>query len=321
LREPTKYSAAQYSSADVRAAVSRATESLSLCVQRWIIGLQFRIKLGYTGDFENPKSYQEKIQFRKLYGNHAFYALVTDKFRVRDYVTERIGAQHLIPLLGAYDRIQGSDFASLPQQFIVKANHGSKWNRIVLDKSKLDVEGTVRHFNRLCRRHYGWKSGERHYSYIQPKIIIEQLLQDDGGGPLWNYNFFCFRGPGGFDYYYSIEPPADATAAAIIAKDGEILLNINISDQDLADHARPAKFSMMVDIANALSADFDFVRVDLYCAEDQVYFGELTCTPRAGYNKVPSARVERMRADMWHLDSDNRRLYSASGRNAARIRK
>jgi hypothetical protein len=214
-----------------------------------------------------------------------------------------------------------SDFDPLPQQFIVKANHGSKWNRVVLDKSKLDAEDTVRYFNKLCRRRYGWKAGERHYNYIRPKIIIERLLRADSGGPPWDYNFFCFHGPSGFDYYYTIESPADATAGAIIAKDGEILFVSKLSEQELATHARPANLSEMVDAANALSADFDFVRVDLYRAEDKVYFGELTCTPRAGYSKGPSERVQRMRDEMWHLAADNGQLYAAAGRNALRNRK
>jgi hypothetical protein len=321
LRESANYPEAQYSSPGVRGALNRVTERLAVCVQRCIIGLQFRVKLGYTGNFENPKSYQEKIQFRKLYGNHAFYALVTDKFRVREYVAERIDAQHLIPLHGVYDRIRASDFDPLPQQFVVKANHGSKWNRVVLDKSKLDVDATVRHFNKLCRWRYGWKAGERHYNYIRPKIIIEHLLQDDSGGLPWNYCFYCFHGPGGFDYYYTIESPADATTGAIIANDGKILFMSKMSEQELAAHARPARFSEMVDLANALSVDFDFVRVDLYCTKDQVYFGELTCTPHAGYSKGASEQAQHMRNEMWHLDADNRRLYAASGRNASRVRK
>jgi hypothetical protein len=306
------YAEAHYASRSARGALTRLREEFAHRLQRLIINRQFRMNLGYAGDFDHPKTYQEKIQYRKLYGNHAFYAFVADKLRAREYVGAKVGAQHLIPLLGAYDRIQASDFDLLPQQFVVKANHGCKWNRIVLDKSQLDVVDTVRRFNRLCRRRFGWERGERHYNFIQPKILIEQLLLDDSGGLPWDYHFFCFRSAGSFDYYYAIESPM-GEAGAVFTKDGEILFVVGLSDDELASHARPPNLPQMVNVATALSADFDFVRVDLYRTANQVWFGELTCTPRAGYSNGPNERVQRLRNAMWQLDGDNQRLYAAGG--------
>jgi hypothetical protein len=290
-------------------ALRRVTEELSVHLQRWTINRQFRAELGYTGDFDHPKSFEEKIQFRKLYGNHAFYASMADKFLVRDYVATKVGSQHLIPLLGAYDHIQPSDFDPLPQQFIVKANHGCKWNQIVLDKGQLDPGATVRQFNRLCLRRFGWERGERHYNFIRPKIVIEELLLDDEGRPPWEYNFLCFHGPNGFDFVYTIQSPADHDAWAVIASDGRILAAAKLSDQELAARSRPTRFAQMVEVAEALSSDFDFVRVDLYFVHDQVFFGELTCTPRAGYTKPEDQSLQQMRDAMWHLDAGNPRLY------------
>lgn len=287
----------------------RLTEAVLRRAQRWIISRQFRAKLGYDGDFEHPKSYQEKIQFRKLYGNHAFYALVADKYRGRDYVAARAGAERLIPLLGVYDRLQASDFETLPQQFIIKANHGCKWNRIVRDKSALDVGETVRHFNRLRRRRFGWRGGERHYNFIEPKILIEELLQCEGAAP-WEYNFYCFNGPGGFDYDYTVERPPDSGAFAVIDSEGKVLLNQDLSAAEMERYARPSNFDDMLEVAKTLSAEFDFVRVDLYTLNGRVYFGELTCTPRRGYGRIASETVQRRRNDMWHVDAGNPRLYS-----------
>jgi TupA-like ATPgrasp len=289
----------------------RFTEAVLRRAQRWMISWQFRAKLGYDGDFEHPKSYQEKIQFRKIYGNHSFYALVADKYRVRDYVAERVGAERLIPLLGVYDRLQASDFETLPQQFIIKANHGSKWNQIVRDRSALDVGETVRHFNRLRRRRFGWRGGERHYNFIEPKILIEELLQCEGAPP-WEYNFFCFNGPVGFDYDYAVERPPDSGAFAVIDSDGRVVLNQDLSAEEMTRYARPSNFHEMLAVATALAADFDFVRVDLYNVNGRVYFGELTCTPWRGYGRIANETVQRRRDDMWHVDAANRRLYSGN---------
>jgi hypothetical protein len=289
--------------------LDRLIEWLVLKAQRRMIRRQFKASLGYAGDFENPKTYQEKIQFRKLYGNHAFYALVADKYRVRSYVASKVGHKHLVPLLGVYDRLHKSVFDKLPEQFIIKANHGCKWHQIVYDKSKLDIDETVHRFNKLCKRHFGWSTAERHYSFIQPKIVIEELLRGPRGGPPWDYSFFCYRGPGGFDYNFSIVAP-DGHSVAAFDKDWR-LLDSNMPQHELAPHLKPANFEVMLQVARDLSADFDFVRVDLYAVEDKVYFGELTCTPAAGYAVISNKERQKMRDEMWHLDAGNRLLYRA----------
>lgn len=285
-------------------------EAIVLRAQQRRIARQFRKHLGYSGNFENPSTYQEKVQFRKLYGNHPFYARVTDKYGVRQYVAAKVGAQYLIPLLGVYERLHRSVFEHLPDQFIIKAAHGCKWNQVVRDKARLDVPATVRHFNKLCRRRYGWIAGERHYNLIPPRIVIETLLQDDlGGGLPWDYNFFCYNGPNGFEYSLAIASPEGQGAQ--FDKQWNLLEPSQIPQDALAPHANPAEFREMLQVAAALSADFDFVRVDLYRAGGRVFFGELTCTPHQGYGPIRNPIRQRMRDEMWHLDARNELLYRA----------
>ncbi|MGA2563685.1 MAG: ATP-grasp fold amidoligase family protein [Steroidobacteraceae bacterium] len=292
-------------------------EWLAFNAQRLIIRRQFKASLGYPGNFENPKSHQEKVQFRKLYGNHAFYASVADKYRVRSYVASKIGQQHLIPLLGAYDRLHRSVFDTLPQQFIIKANHGCKWHQVVYDKSKLDIDKVVRRFNRLCKRRYGWVAGERHYNFIKPKIVIEQLLRDRGGGLPWDYNFFCYHGPNGFEYDFAIASPDGKSAK--FEKNWQLRTS-DIPEHELAPHVKPANFEVMVQVARDLSVDFDFVRVDLYTVEGKVYFGELTCTPHQGYGLILNKERQKIRDEMWHLDAQNPLLYNPPNRFGLRAR-
>lgn len=288
--------------------LNHAAQWAALHLQRLRIRYQFRRALGYDGNFENPQSYQEKVQFRKLYGNHRFYAQVADKYRVRDYVAARAGSQYLIPLLGVYDRLQPEDFDVLPPRFIIKANHGCKWHQIVTDKSQLDVNATVRRFNKYMRSWYGASTGERHYRFIERKIIIEELLEGNTGGCPWDYSFFAYNNPAGFDYSYAIVTP-DGRAAAF-TREGE-MLSSRIGQAELAAHLHPANFAEMVSVARALSAEFDFVRVDLYSVGKRVYFGELTCTPHQGYGRIEEVRRQKMRDEMWQLDAYNTRLYRA----------
>jgi hypothetical protein len=287
--------------------VSHAFEWAATHIHRIRVHRQFRRHMGFYGNFENPRTHQEKVQFRKIYGNHEFYALAADKYRVREYVAGRIGEQYLVPLLAVHDRLEAQHFAALPDRFIIKANHGCKWHQIVRDKRALDIAATVRRFNKYARARYGRDSGERHYSFIKPKILIEELLEDDTGGCPWDYCFFSYNSPAGFDYSWAIVAP-DGRGAAF-TKDGE-LLGSTIAPHELAPHLNPDTFPQMVQVARALSADFDFVRVDLYSVGNRVYFGELTCTPHQGYGLVKEPRRQKLRDEMWELDAYNPRLYN-----------
>jgi hypothetical protein len=277
-------------------------------LQRIHVRRQFRRHMGYDGDFENPRTHQEKVQFRKLYGNHRFYAFVADKYRVRQYVTSRIGDRYLIPLLAVHDRLTPAAFDTLPDRFIIKANHGCKWHQVVRDKSALDIPVTVQRFNKYMRTRYGWQSGERHYSYIKPKIVIEELLEGNTGGCPWEYAFFAYNSASGFDYSYAIVA-ADGRAATF-TREHELLVS-SIPTSELAPHLHPDNFEEMVQVARALSADFDFVRVDLYSVGRKVYFGELTCTPHQGYGLIAESKRQKLRDEMWELDAYNPRLYQA----------
>jgi hypothetical protein len=297
--------------------VDNALEWAATQVQRIRVHRQFRLHMGFDGDFENPHTHQEKVQFRKIYGNHRFYALMADKYRVREFVAKRVGERYLIPLLAAHDRLEPRHFDSLPERFIIKANHGCKWHQVVRDKSALDIPATVERFNTYMRQRYGWESGERHYRFIRPKIVIEELLDGNTGGCPWDYSFFAYNSGSGFDYSYSIVAP-DGRAAAF-TKHGELLVN-TLPEAELEPHLRPANFAEMVGLTRALSADFDFVRVDLYSVGDRVYFGEMTCTPHQGYGLIEEPRRQKLRNDMWRLDAYNPLLYRAPGSHGREVR-
>jgi hypothetical protein len=262
--------------------------------------------MGVRGNFESPRTYQEKVQFRKLYGNHEHYALMADKYRVRRYIADRVGSDYLIPLLGVYSHLTRDIFDTLPDRFVMKANHGCKWNRIVWDKAELDIPATVRYFNRLMKKHYGGKSCEYHYRLIEPRILAEQLLVDGDDVPA-DYNFFCYHGRNGFDYAIAIDSPR--TPKAVHFDKHWNVLEGEFTADEAARLVNPPNFDEMVRVAEALSRGFDFVRIDLYNVAGRVYFGEVTCTPAGGLGPVENELRAHMRNEMWELDADNRQLY------------
>lgn len=284
----------------------RVREDMEFLVRRWRLKRRFKEEMGYDGNFEDPKTCQEKVQFRKLYGNHEFYGLVADKYKVRQYVAEKAGEKYLIPLIGVYDKLSPELFESFPERFIVKANNGSKWHRIVHDKSRADIKEIIDYFHSIRNRKYSRRSFEKHYDFIEPKIVVEELL-DDGGELPWDYNLFCYNGKNGFDYAITISS-SDASVAGHFDRNWNVWES-NLSPGQAKRYVDPENFGEMVEVARALSADFDFVRVDLYNLDGKIYFGELTCTPGSGLGPIDNEFRSRMRTEMWELDKGNARLY------------
>lgn len=286
---------------------TRSEGALAFWLRRRRLQDCFRLRFGYSGHFEHPRTYEEKVQFRKLYGNHAFYAQIADKYRVRDYVAARVGERYLIPLLGVYDRLTPELFRSLPDQFIIKANHGCKWHQIVWNKDDLNISKTIARFDRLILRTFGHGTGEYHYRLIPPKIVIEELLVDNGELPV-DYCLYCYNGSRGFDFAVSIALPGKEPRKLHCDRHWNIWES-DLTEEEKRRYVAPSDFEEMVEVARALSREFDFVRVDLYSARGRVYFGELTCTPAAGLVPVANEFRAAKRTEMWELAVDNPTLY------------
>jgi len=292
----------------------QAITAFGVCRQRQKIRRLFRREVGFEGDFENPETHWEKVQYRKLYGNHEFYGKLADKLLVRDYVKERIGENVLVPLLGVYDRLDDRALEGLPQSFVIKVSNASGWNEIVRDKTRMDRCGTIRYFNRKVKRQFSRNCGEVHYDYSEPKILAESLLLDEDGELPWDLNFYCYNGTKGFDFC-THATSADRTFEGHFHRD-ETLVEGNLPPGMIEAHLRTENFPRMVEIARELSRGIDFVRIDLYDVRGKIFFGEMTFTSSAGFKVYHNPALNDLRNRMWELDRHNPLLY----RNPADVR-
>ena len=154
----------------------------------------YKKRTGKNLNLENPKTFNEKIQWLKLYDNSPLKTKLADKYLVREWIEEQIGSEYLIPLLGVWNNFDEIDFDKLPEKFVLKANHGSHWNIIVKDKSKLDKSKAKKKFDKWMARDYAFKAGlELQYRGIKPKIIAEKFIEDTNG-ELNDYKIMCFNG-------------------------------------------------------------------------------------------------------------------------------
>ncbi|MCZ9890701.1 ATP-grasp fold amidoligase family protein [Brachyspira hyodysenteriae] len=252
-----------------------------------IIKEQFRNALGYELNLENPKTFNEKLQWLKLYYHDPLMTKCADKYAVREYIKEIIGEEYLIPLIGVWDRVEDIDFNSLPNQFVLKVNWGSGQNIIVKDKSTLNIEETKK------KLEYWMKSTSNHYYYsyewcyknIKPKIICEKYIEEYYN--IFLYRIFCFNGKVN---YINIDIPTNINNQilfkSIHCDENFEKLPFKRKDPILEyEIDKPKNFNMLIKISEILSKSFSHVRVDLYYIDNSIKFSELTFYQGSGLSK------------------------------------
>lgn len=243
-------------------------------------------------NFERPKYFNEKIQWLKVYDSTPLKTRLSDKYLVRDWVQEKIGEDYLIPLLGSYDKFDDIDFESLPEQFVIKCNHGSNYNIIVKNKTVLNITEAKSKVESWLKTNFAYHYGlELQYRDIKPRIIIEKFM-DDGTGDLRDYKFTCFKGNPEFIW-------VDGDRHSIHKRNlydlnwNQLPFMVNPNFSTFPSPEKPKCLNQMVEIASILSKDFSYVRVDLYLINDSIYFGEMTFTSGSGTEEYSPKSFER----------------------------
>lgn len=250
------------------------------------------------------------MQWAKLYDTDDRKVICADKYLVRDWVRERIGAQYLIPLLGVYDRYSDIEFKGLPNQFVIKSNHGAGDIYVVRNKAGMTQ---LEKFRMRSMIEYGLRFDlssrfcEMHYGKINPKIIVEQFV-DSGKEDIPDFKFLCFDG---VPYFVWVD----------IGRSGDHRRNVydmNWQLQDWIQHYPntdepipcPPHFDEMVQLARRLSEGFAHVRIDLYNVDGRIYFGEMTFTNGGGMKRITPEEADKMLGNLWKIDTSVRNSWN-----------
>ena len=243
----------------------------------------FKAILGYECNLKNPKTLAEKMMWLRAYDNTSLKSQCADKYEVRSYVKEKISEEYLVPLLGVYDDFDNINFDDLPDKFVIKCNHGSGYNIIVNDKASFDQNAARKKINKWLREDYGSIYGEIHYSDIKPRIIIEKYIGDINGN-INDYKIWCFNGKAQFLYVAINSTPDQIDAISLYDLDFKKLpIKYGKYNSVEVNLSTPNKLKEMVNIAESLSKEFKFVRVDFYNIGEKLFFSEMTFTPSGGY--------------------------------------
>ena len=268
---------------------------------------KFKKTFGYKLNLENPQTLNEKIQWLKLNYRTNLHTLCADKLAVRDYVKEKIGEKHLVPLVYFTNKLKELTLNKLPDYpVIIKTNHDSGGTIIVKDKQTFNIKNNKLKIH--LKQNYYISSKEWQYKKIKPSILIEKLLIDEHGNIPMDYKFHCFLGKveviqvdidrltthrrNFYDKQWNLLP------FMWVKKYKTKLIETSTSNKVIP---KPKTLEEMIDIAEKLSSPFYYVRIDLYLVGTQIYFGEITFHHGGGFEIIYPQEFDKILGDKLKL--------------------
>lgn len=262
----------------------------------------YRIHFNKKLDLKNPKTFNEKLQWLKIHDRKDVYTKMVDKYEAKKYVSKIIGKDVIIPTIGIYDNFDDINFDKLPKQFVIKCTHDSGGLIIVKDKSKLDIKNAKKKINKSLKNNFYYAGREWPYKNVKPRIIIEKYMREEGKEDITDYKLMCFNG----------NVKCSFVCLNRNSKNG---MNIDFYDRDWNKMPferghyknsgytmnRPENYNLMIKLAEKLSIDIPFVRVDFYEIDKKVYFGELTFFPGSGFEEFNPQEYDKILGDWIEL--------------------
>lgn len=263
----------------------------------------YKARMGRPLNLENPQLFSEKLQWLKLYDRNPLYTQLVDKYRVREYVAEKIGEEHLIPLLGVWDDPDDIDFDALPDQFVLKCNHNSGTGMCICrDKSKLVYKAVRKELKKGLQENFYLRHREWPYKDVPRKIICEQYMTDNSmTDELTDYKFFCFHGVAKV-MYVSKDICSSPRTNFFDMDFNPLPIRLKDPPADILPQ-KPEHFDKMKQFSEVLSKDIPFLRVDFYSSQECVFVGELTFYHAGGFVKVSPPEWDQKFGSWIHLSN------------------
>ena len=267
------------------------------------INLMYWCQFGEKIDWVNPRTFNEKLQWLKLYNTDPKYQNLVDKAEAKKYVAEIIGEEYVIPTLGIWDNFEDIDFEKLPNSFVLKTTHDSGGVVVCSDKKTFDISKAKRILEKSLRHNYYWACRETLYKDIKPRIIAEQFIGDSLSNSIDDYKMLCFNGKfdcvlvcvgryskGGVRFYH-------------FDRNWNFLPYVDYEKIDISslEKLKPKNFEKMIEVAEALSRGFPEMRVDLYNVDGRIFFGELTFFQAGGFDADFTKEARRILGDKIEL--------------------
>lgn len=246
-----------------------------LLPDKLFLKIQFRVQVGYWPNLDNPKTFNEKIQWLKINDIHPEYTYMVDKATAKDYVAPIIGKEYIIPTLGIWNDVDEIDWEKLPERFVIKSTSDSGGVVVCKDKKTLDITEACKKLKGLGSRDYTKYNKEYPYHNVPHRYIAEEYMEDESGFELKDYKIFCSYGTPLFLFVATGRQQHD-TRFDFFDTNFNHLPVLNGHNNADKTPIKPQNFDEMLSVASKLSIGFPQIRVDLYNVNGRIYFGELT---------------------------------------------
>lgn len=273
---------------------------------RYYIKVAWKKYMGYPLDLDHPRTFNEKLQWLKLYDRNPLYPKLVDKIAAKQWVAGKIGDRYVIPTLAIYDRVDQIDLDKLPERFVLKCNHDCGSVVVCKDKTSFDLEAAKDRLDAALKQNYYWDSREWPYKGVKPRILVEPYLEDESG-ELRDYKVYAFNGK--CDYVMlCFDRAKGETKFFYFDRDWHLqkrLSNHGLQYGDTVHVETPRDLALIFEFAEILSSGFPFVRVDFYETDRQLFFGEMTFYPSAGFDGKRTRDLEDYLNEQLKIDSGN----------------
>lgn len=264
---------------------------------RIYLKMLYQVRLNEKLDIRNPVTFNEKMQWLKLYDRNPVYTKMADKYEVRSIVKAKLGAEYLIPLLGVWESVEEIAWEKLPEQFVLKCTHDSASVCICKDKAGFDKAAACRKLDRALKVNYYYASREWPYKNIKPRIIAEKYMADESGTELKDYKIYTFGGEPyliqvDFDRFVRHRRNLYTTEWEYIDEEIEYPKDPSVRIQ------KPEKLEEMLACARKLAGNTASLRTDFYSVNDKIYFGEITFYQEAGFARFSSEEYAKKLGEM-----------------------
>jgi len=263
---------------------------LNVLNDKQYLSLKYYSRFGKKINWKNPQTFNEKLNWLKLYYHAPKLTTMADKYAVKGLVANAIGQEYVVSCYGVYNDFDEIDFNLLPNQFVIKATHDSSGATVCRDKSQFDIEVAKAKFEMVMKRNWYYSSREWVYKNIPPRIIVDKFLDDGREGELQDYKFWCFNGEPRLMYITNKGKNIYENFYDMDFKPVEVNHGF---PRSMPEYEKPKGFETMKDLAEKLSKGIPFVRVDFFEVGDKVYFGEFTFYDWAGLRPFADERWDR----------------------------
>ena len=278
------------------------------------IRLVYWAQLGKKVNLKRPVTFNEKIQWLKLNDRRPEYCTMVDKYSVRTYIEEKLGAEYLIPLYGVWERAEDIDFDNLPNTFVLKCTHDTGSILICRNKDSLDRNEVIAYFKKHLKRNSFYYGREWPYKDVTPRIIAEKYMIDEECADLRDYKIHCFNGEPRVILVCSERHKSGLKEDWFTPEWEHLPIHRPTHGNSKNAIEKPELFDKMLDNARLLADGIPFSRIDFYLVNHHLYFGEITLYPTSGYTPFVPDEYDRILGGWLHVNIGNCKSRCGSAR-------